>query len=146
MTDAKLNPIRKLLGEWTGSGQSPQGPFEVRSDFQERGRWILLRHQISPPGNPEPFYYSTQVFGYDDNGLTLDYFDTAGSFQFQGDSGEDSLAFSWKNNDPQGADIWKTSKYDFVGTDKLNFNYQSFERQLGKDGKIMEFTGEMAKI
>lgn len=145
MTDIKLHPFRALLGKWTGSGQSPQGPFEVRADFEERGRWILLRHQISPPGSPEPFYYSIQVFGYDDSGLTLDYFDTAGSFHFHGDSGKNSLAFSWKNDDPNGDDVWKASKYGFVGTDKLNFSYQSCERQHGEDPKITEFTGEMAK-
>jgi hypothetical protein len=145
MTDAKLNPMRRLLGEWTGSGQSPQGPFEVRADFQERGRWILLRHQISRPGIPEPFYYSTQMFGYDDSGLTLDYFDTAGSFHFRGDSAEDSLSFSWKNDDPQGSDVWKASKYDFVGADKMNFSYQSCERQHGQDSEIMEFTGGMSR-
>lgn len=93
------------------------------------GAGILLRHQFSPPCGSEPFYYSTQVFGYDDNGLTLDYFDTAGSFHFRGNRGGEELAFSWKNDDSQGGDVRKASKYTFVGTAMLSFSYQSCERQ-----------------
>jgi hypothetical protein len=145
MTDTKLTPLRPLLGTWNGSGQGPQGLFEVRAEFEERGRWILLRHQISPPGGSEPFYYSTQVFGYDEGGLMLNYFDTAGSFLFRGERDRENLAFSWKNDDPQGSDVWKTSKYTFAGENTVSFSYNSCERQNGEDAKVIEFTGALVK-
>lgn len=145
MTETNLKPLRSLLGTWNGSGQGPQGPFAVRAEFEERGRWILLRHQISPPGSSEPFYYSTQVFGFDDVGLTLDYFDTAGSFHFRGDRGGDKLAFSWKNDGTQGSDVWKASKYTFVGPAMMSFSYQSCERLNGEDAQVIEFMGDLNK-
>lgn len=95
----QLEPYQPLIGVWHGNGTGGQGPFDVRAEFEERGRWILLRHEIYPPKGTEPFYVSTQVFGFDDKGLTLDYFDTAGSFHFAGDRKDRVLEFSWKNDD-----------------------------------------------
>lgn len=143
--DAKLEPIQSLLGTWTGSGHGPQGPFDVRAEFEERGRWILLRHQISPPGSVEPFYYSTQVFGYDEEGLTLDYFDTAGTFHFTGARDQDGLSFSWKNHDTLGDDVWKESVYSDTEARTMEFSYRSCERQDGNETQVVEFTGHLTK-
>lgn len=145
MEDSRLKPFGKFAGSWSGSGKGPQGPFDVRAVFEERGRWILLRHQITPPGSTEPFYLSTQVFGYDEEGLTLDYFDTAGSFRFRGKEVQEGLVFSWKADNLKSDDLRKTSKYGFDETGKISFVYQSLERQEDESEACIEFTGEIIK-
>lgn len=139
---------RALLGSWEGKGTGPQGPFDVNAEFEERGRWVLLRHEILPPDIDEPFYVSTQVFGTDDEGLSLDYFDTAGSFHFTGNQTDKGFAFSWKRTATSKAavyDHWKKSTYDFDGPDTVRFNYQSAEHQ--KDGDVLiEFSGSMTRL
>ena len=139
--------VRTLIGSWQGAGVGPQGPFEVRADFEERGRWILLRHQISPPGVKEPFYVSTQVFGFDDAELTLDYFDTAGSFHFKGDEIAKGLEFKWTHDEHKksSGDLWKVSKYEFDSSTVVRFNYQSGELQEGGATKVLEFSGELKR-
>jgi hypothetical protein len=134
-----LSPYASLVGSWKGSGQGPQGPFHVRAEFTVR-RWILLTHHIAPPGIEQPFYVSTQVFGYDANGLTLDYFDTAGSFHFSGEETGDGLGFSWKNGD-----LWKKSTYSLDGADRVRFQYQSFEHAPGSADQLLDFAGEMTR-
>jgi hypothetical protein len=144
MKDKHLAPLRALVGSWTGSGQGPQGPFNVRADFEERGRWLVLSHAISPPGSPDPFYVSTQVFGYGDDGLTLDYFDTAGSFHFQGGKALNELTFSWKKDQlSSGDDLWKDSSYSFIGDRSLSFKYRSCEAQKAGESAVLEFKGEL---
>lgn len=142
---SKLNGA--LIGLWYGAGTGPQGPFDVHAEFEERDRWILLRHQISPPGVKQPFYVSTQVFGFDDTVLTLDYFDTAGSFHFEGEEAANVLTYKWTHNknEKSSGDLWKISKYELVGSTVVRFNYQSCELQEGGATKVFEFSGEMKR-
>lgn len=138
---------RALLGLWHGAGTGPQGPFEVHVEFEERGRWILLRHQISLSGIEEPFYVSTQVFGFNESVLTLDYFDTAGSFRFKGEETGKVLLYKWtpdENKESFGG-LWKTSKYELVESTVVRFNYQSCELQEGGATKVLEFSGELKR-
>jgi hypothetical protein len=139
----QLEPYQFLIGTWRGKGVGGQGPFSVRAQFEVRGRWILLRHEISPPGNEQPFYVSTQVLGFDESGLTLDYFDTAGSFHFRGKQANRSIEFSWKREDLRNTDLWKTSAYELVDKATVRFKYQSYESQDGGDPVLLEFEGEM---
>jgi len=80
------------------------------------------------------------VLGFDTSGLTLDYFDTAGSFHFTGQRRDSLLAFSWKKDD-----LWKTLSYELLSSQKLSFKYQSYERQDGGEPVLLEFTGKMAR-
>lgn len=138
---------RALIGIWHGSGTGPQGPFDVQAEFEERGRWILLRHQISPPGVEEPFYFSTQVFGFDDTVLTLDYFDLAGSFHFKGEETAKVLTYKWfpEENEKPSGDLWKVSKYDLNNSTVVRFSYQSCELQGDGASTVLEFIGEMKR-
>jgi hypothetical protein len=123
---AQLSPIKPLLGKWTGEGKGSHGPFRIDAEFDERGRWILLRHAISPPSG-SPFYVSTQVYGFDDKGLTLDYFDTAGSFNFRGSRTGDHIHYKWTAAaGANSKDLWKTSDYWFEGN-SIRFRYESYE-------------------
>lgn len=143
--DAKLKAFQPLIGVWRGDGRGPQGPFEVQALFEERGRWILLRHEIRPPGSEEAFYVSTQVFGYDDEGLTLDYFDTAGAFHFSGKASDSGFSFAWNNDGAKSGDLWKASTYEFDGSGGLTFKYQSCEQAEQGDPAVLEFSGRMTK-
>ncbi len=144
MSDGESKAYSALIGDWRGNGEGPQGPFDVRATFEERGRWVLLRHEIAPPGSAAPFYVSTQVFGFDDGGLTLDYFDTAGSFHFDGERTDTGLAFAWKAGDQaQAGALWKKSSYEFEADGALRFQYQSCEQSDGEAAALLEFSGLM---
>jgi hypothetical protein len=129
-----LQPLRFLEGQWHSDGKGPYGPYALDATAEIRGRWMLLTYSISEPTTHDVFYVSTQVYGYDDDGLVLELFDTAGSFSFRGttvsnekDKGEHGVRFEWKNDDRQpGQDFWKRS--EFRHSDKtLHFRYDSME-------------------
>ena len=90
----ELEPLMMLEGRWTGKGGGSYGPFSAEMDVEVRGRWLLMRQKIMIPIVSITTYVSTQVYGYDDAGLTLDFFDTAGSFKFHGEREGDQLPFS----------------------------------------------------
>lgn len=136
----QLDPLRMLVGNWKGQGTGKFGPFEVAAEFEERGRWILLRHAIFPAGDTQPFYVSTQVYGFDDRGLRLDYFDTAGSFRFQGSRDGDHLSFSWRN-----AKQWKESEYWAESNGAVRFSYRSMDSDGGDEPELTEFEGTLTR-
>lgn len=99
---------------------------------------VALRHAIFPPKSKEPFYFSTQVFGFDRTGLTLDYFDTAGSFKFNGKREKDRLNFEWVNGN-----LWKKSHYWTEDDGSIGFHYQSMDADRGGEPALSEFKGTL---
>ncbi len=136
-TDAAeaLQPVRFLEGSWHSDGEGPYGPYALDATAEVRGRWMLLTYSVSEPTSHDVSYVSTQVYGYDADGLVLELFDTAGSFTFRGvlvgdettDGGGHGVRFDWKNEDrKQGEDFWKRSEFrQRDGT--LHFRYDSME-------------------
>jgi hypothetical protein len=117
-----LQPLRFLTGEWHSDGHGPYGPYALDALAQIRGRWLLLTYEISEPTSHDIFYVSTQVYGHDENGLTLELFDTAGSFTFRGTVLEDGgVRFEWHDGDN-----WKRSEFRPREAD-LDFRYESME-------------------
>lgn len=137
---AGLGPVRFLEGPWHSDGEGPYGPYALDAAAEIRGRWMLLTYSISEPTSRQVFYVSTQVYGYDDDGLVLDLYDTAGSFSFrgvvvddEGSDGDHGVRFDWTNEDRQpGKDFWKRSEFrHHDGT--LHFRYESMEPSGGGD-------------
>jgi hypothetical protein len=117
-----LQPLRFLAGEWHSDGHGPYGPYALDAVAEIRGRWLLLTYEISEPASHDIFYVSTQVYGYDENGLTLELFDKAGSFTFRGEALDGGgVRFEWHDGDN-----WKRSEFR-PGDDGLNFRYESME-------------------
>ena len=136
----ELEPLMMLEGRWTGKGKGSYGPFSAEMDVEVRGRWLLMRQKIMIPILGITTYVSTQVYGYDDAGLTLDFFDTAGSFKFHGAREGDQLQFQFQDPKTQ-----KTSKYWKQGND-LRFDYLSVETQESGDDKKVHFEGLWERI
>lgn len=136
----ELKPLEMLTGKWSGKGKGTYGPFTAKVDVKERGRWLLMRQEIRIPIVPITIYVSTQVYGFDENGLTLDFFDTAGSFRFHGHRNGDALAFEWRD----GPDV-KTSRY-WVEGESLRFAYDSVVREgESHDPKHTAFEGTLER-
>ncbi len=128
-----LQPIRFIEGSWHGEGVGPYGPYSLDATATVRGRWLLLTYEISEPTSREVFYFSTQVYGYDDDGLVLDLFDTAGSFTFRGHVLDDGgVRFDWREGD-----AWKRSEFHPRG-DSLDFRYDSMEPDVSADPATFE--------
>ena len=123
----ELAPLEMLIGTWSGKGKGSYGPFTVKADIERRGRWLLMRQVIKIPVVRITTYVSTQVYGFDDQGLTLDYFDTAGAFRFHGQRNGDALHFEWRDGPSR-----KTSGYWKEG-ETLRFAYESSVRDAGSD-------------
>ena len=118
-----LAPLEMLIGHWTGKGTGSYGPFKLEAHVERRGRWLLMRQEIRIPIVGITTYVSTQVYGFDDKGLTLDYFDTAGAFRFRGARDNDTLQFEWRDGDSR-----KTSRYWKDGG-IIHFSYDSNARE-----------------
>lgn len=131
----ELEPLMMLEGRWAGKGKGSYGPFSCEMDVEVRGRWLLMRQKIMVPIVGITTYVSTQVYGYDDAGVTLDFFDTAGSFKFRGAREGDQLKFHFQDHEAQ-----KTSIYWKDGSD-LRFDYLSVETQEGGEEKKVHFEG-----
>jgi hypothetical protein len=132
----ELEPLEMLIGKWTGKGKGSYGPFTVRAEVERRGRWLLMSHEIKLPIVRITTYVSTQVYGFDEQGPTLDYFDTAGAFRFHGARDGDALCFEWRDGSN-----WKTSRYWKEG-DVVRFAYESNVRDDGSsDVKHQTYEG-----
>ena len=123
----QLAQLEMLIGSWSGKGKGSYGPFTVKAEIERRGRWLLMRHEIEVPLVRITTYVSTQVYGFDDDGLTLDYFDTAGAFHFHGARDGEALHFEWRD----GTDR-KTSRYWKEG-ETVRFAYKSMVKDDGSD-------------
>lgn len=123
-----LRPLRNLAGEWHSDGTGPYGPYALDANAEIRGRWLLMTYEISEPTTRDVFYVSTQVYGYDDDGLVLELFDTAGSFTFRGVAlDEGGVRFDWSDGDS-----WKRSEFHPNHQD-LGFRYDSMEPGTSKE-------------
>lgn len=131
----ELEPLMVLEGRWTGSGKGSYGPFSAEMDVEVRGRWLLMRQKITVPIVGITTYVSTQVYGYDEAGLTLDFFDTAGSFRFHGTHEGEYLRFHFDDPNTQ-----KTSLY-WMEKGSLHFDYVSVETQESGEQKKVHFGG-----
>lgn len=117
---AKLAPLMFLEGSWRGEGRGPYGPYEFEIRVEQRGRWLLMTSAIVDAKSHEITYVSTQVYGYDSDGLRMQFFDTAGSFEFHGTQTENGLRFDWRDGES-----WKRSQYWPEADDKVRFRYES---------------------
>lgn len=128
-----LEPLLTLKGVWHGQGTGLYGPIETHA--VSRGRWRLLTGTIFVPETDTVTYVSTQVFGYDADGLLLHYFDTAGAFGFRGEQNGDGLKFIWKRGGSKlgedVTDLWKTSEFTPGAGGKIDFCSQSMELAIG---------------
>ena len=123
----ELAPLEMLIGSWSGKGRGSYGPFTVKAGIERRGRWLLMCQEIRVPIVGITTYVSTQVYGFDGQGLTLDYFDTAGAFRFHGRRDGDALHFEWRDGSNR-----KTSRYWKEG-DAVRFAYESAVREKDSD-------------
>ena len=117
---AKLTPLMFLKGSWRGDGRGPYGPYKIETRVEQRGRWMLMTSAIIDAKSHEITYVSTQVYGYDSDGLQLQFFDTAGSFEFHGTQTEDGVRFDWRDGEN-----WKRSEYWPEADGKVVFRYES---------------------
>lgn len=126
----KVDPLQPLLfleGAWHGEGKGPYGPYEFETIVERRGRWLLLTSNVYPPKTNTVLFVSTQVYGYDEKGLVLHLFDTAGAFEFRGDAKDKAAHFEWK----QGAK-WK--RVDMKLQDgRIQSRYDALEPAMFKD-------------
>lgn len=139
-----LEPLSMLAGVWHGDGTGPYGPMEHETHADFRGRWLLLTGTIFVPDTDNVTYVSTQVFGYDDDGLLLQYFDTAGAFDFRGEQVAGGLKFTWKREHGafgrESTDLWKTSEFSPGANGEIDFRYQSMETAVGEEPLTFEGT------
>ena len=137
----ELKPLKMLEGTWSGKGKGSYGPFTARVEVEARSRWLLMRHEIKVPIVGITTYVSTQVYGFDDAGLTLDYFDTAGAFRFHGTRDGDTLHFTWR----EGSNI-KSSSYWKDDDRTIRFKYESSVADGdSKDPKVVTFEGALER-
>ncbi len=80
-----LQPMLFLEGIWHGEGAGPYGAYDFETRVERRGRWLLLKSNVFFPKSDKLMFVSAQVYGYDEKGLVLDLFDTAGAFRFRGE-------------------------------------------------------------
>ncbi len=136
MTNTKVDPlesVRFLEGDWHGDGQGPYGPYDFETSAEFRGRWLLLTGTSFEPKTDTIVYVSTQVYGYDEKGLVLQLFDTAGAFDFRGAPKDDGLQFDWKDGEN-----WKTSEFWPGRKGEINYRYQSIEPAVAKGLQVFE--------
>jgi hypothetical protein len=137
----ELEPLMFLHANWSGSGQSPYGPYELEAVVEQRGRWLLLLHAIKSPDTHDVTYVSTQVYGFDGDKLTLDYFDTAGAFKFYGTRNQEHLVFDCKSGE-----LWKKSEYWREKDGTVRFKYRSREQDSHSNELVtLEFDGVWRK-
>jgi len=123
----RLQPLLFLEGTWHGEGKGPYGPYEFETRVERRGCWLLLVSDVFPPKSDKLLFVSTQVYGYDDKGLVLQLFDTAGSFEFRGAAREGGASFEWK-------DAERYKRIDLRLQDgKIHSRYEALEPALFKD-------------
>ena len=130
-----LQPLLKLKGDWHGTGLGPYGPYDFEQNVSVRGRWMLLTSSVFEPNKKTETYVSTQLLGYNDNGLTLQFFDTAGSFYFTGADTEGVIRFDWEDGKN-----WKRSAYTAEKSGRIHYKYESMEPAASKD--LLVFEGE----
>src|SRR5262245_51674530 len=133
--------VEMLKGEWSGKGKGTYGPFTAKAHVEERGRWLLMREEVKVPVAGLTTYVSTQVYGAGGDGLTLDLFDTAGSFKFRGARDGDALQFDWEECRNE-----KSATYGKADDQTLRSKYDSVEEQEDDDElKHVSFEGVLER-
>ena len=128
-----MKPLLMLKGNWHGTGLGPYGPYDFDHSVEARGRWLLLKSSVFEPNKKTETYISTQVLGYSEKGLTLQFFDTAGSFDFTGMENEGVVRFDWKDGEN-----WKRSVYIAGKGGKIHYKYESMEPATSKELLVFE--------
>lgn len=127
--EAKLAaPLLFLEGSWRGEGRGQYGPYRLETRVEQRGRWMLMTSAISDAKSHEITYVSTQIYGYDDDGLRMQFFDTAGSFEFHGTQTDEGLRFDWRDGENR-----KQSRYWPEADGKVRFRYESVYPASGSE-------------
>ncbi|HEY7679689.1 MAG TPA: hypothetical protein VIC04_04160, partial [Terriglobia bacterium] len=128
-----LEPLIFLAGTWHGEGKGPYGAYEFETHVERRGRWLLLTSNVFVPGTDRLMFVSTQIYGYDNKGLVLHLFDTAGAFLFRGEPTTDGARFAWK-----GADNWKRLELDLRRDGSVRSRYDAHEPAMFKEPVTFE--------
>ena len=138
-TDERLEPFNALVGTWEVEGTHPMFPSTIvrgRAEFEwlEGERFLLQRSRIDHPEVPD----SLSVFGADDEGLSMNYFDSRGVhriYRVSFDEGvwrmwRHSPGFSQKFSGTLSADNntlagqWKLSRDDSTWDDDLGITFR----------------------
>jgi hypothetical protein len=122
-----LQPVLFLEGAWHGEGKGPYGAYDFETKVERRGRWLLLTSNVFLPKTDKLMFVSTQVYGYDDKGLVLQLFDTAGAFQFRGEAKDKGVCFEWKHGER-----YKRTEMR-LQDGKIHSRYDALEPALFKD-------------
>jgi hypothetical protein len=137
--DPKLEPFEALVGRWDIEATHPQVPSTVvhgTAEFEwlEGERFLLQRSRTDHPEFPD----SLIVFGTDDDGLSMNYFDSRGVHRIYHVSLSDgvwrmwrhSRGFSQKFTGRLSADgstiegLWKLSRDDSTWDDDLAITFR----------------------
>jgi hypothetical protein len=137
--DPKLEPFNILVGIWEIEATHPMVPDTVvrgiaEFEWLEGERFLLQRSRVGHPEFPD----SLIVFGADENGLTMNYFDSRGVhriYQVSLSGGvwrmwRHSPGFSQKFNGKLSADgntiegLWTLSRDDTTWTDDLAVTFR----------------------
>jgi hypothetical protein len=136
--DARLEPFDVLVGTWDVEATHPMVPSTTvrgTAEFEwlEGERFLLQRSRTDHPEFPD----SLIVFGGDDDGLSMDYFDSRGVHRIYNVSISDGVWRMWRHApgfsqkftgriSDDGATIrglWKLSRDDSTWADDLAITY-----------------------
>jgi hypothetical protein len=136
--DARLGPFDVLVGTWDVEATHPMVPSTTvrgTAEFEwlEGERFLLQRSRTDHPEFPD----SLIVFGGDDDGLSMDYFDSRGVHRIYNVSISDGVWRMWRHapgfsqkftgrisddgETIQG--LWKLSRDDSTWADDLAITY-----------------------
>jgi hypothetical protein len=137
--DPRLEPFSALVGTWEIEATHPMVPGTVvrgtaTFEWLEGERFLLQRSRTDHPEFPD----SLIVFGADEDGLSMDYFDSRGVHRIYRVSLGDGVwrmwrhapGFSQKFNGKLGTDgktvegLWKVSRDDSTWTDDLAITFR----------------------
>jgi hypothetical protein len=137
--DPKLEPFDLLVGTWETEATHPMVPSTIvrgTAEFEwlEGERFLLQRSRTDHPEFPD----SLIVFGADDEGLSMNYFDSRGVHRIYGVSMSDGIWRMWRNspgfsqkfngrisedgNTVEG--LWKLSRDDSTWADDLAITFR----------------------
>jgi hypothetical protein len=137
--DPKLEPLNALVGTWEIEATHPMVPATIvhgiaEFEWLEGERFLLQRSRTDHPEFPD----SLIVFGADENGLLMNYFDSRGVHRIYRVSMSDSVWKMWRHSpgfsqkfsgklNPEGnmvEGLWKLSRDDSTWDDDLAITFR----------------------
>ena len=137
--DPSLEPFSALVGDWEIEATHPMAPGTVvrgtaRFEWLEGERFLLQRSRMDHPEFPD----SLVVFGADEDGASMNYFDSRGVHRIYGVSLRDGVWRMWRHapgfsqtfSGTMSADgnsiegLWKLSPDDSTWDDDLAVTFR----------------------